>query len=194
MTRNRPDCCNRPVALVLSFETKALHLALRKPQVPTTDWITLTLAIASELTLPLGSASDGSPVALDLTNNPHTLLVGPCSSGKTVLLRNLARSCMAAGAKTVVIDPIRRGLGFRDLGVDVVATSREEVNSELEALVSEIARRQGLPEEVRKAEAAQPIVLFIDEYASIVHPMSAPKGIDPDDDYYREVQEHNAEA
>lgn len=166
----------------------------------------MTLTITPGFTLPLGSTPDGSPVALDLTNNPHTLLVGPTGSGKAVFLRHLANSCMAAGAKAVVIDPIRCGFDFRKLHADVVATTSAEASSELEGIVSEIRRRldllaafnvskwQELPEEARKAEAVQPIVVLIDEYASIVHPRPVPKGIDPDDDCYREVQEHNAEA
>lgn len=166
----------------------------------------MTFTIAPGLTLPLGSTPDESPVALDLTNNPHTLLVGPTGSGKAVFLRNLANSCRAAGGRAVVIDPIRRGLDFRDIPVDVLVTTSAEAILELDGIVSEIERRldllntfsidrwQELPEEVLKAEAVRPVIVLIDEYASIVHSRHVPKGIDPDHDSYREIQKHNADA
>lgn len=165
----------------------------------------MTLATATGLTLPLGSTPDGIPVTLDLDRNPHTLLTGPCGSGKTVFLRHVVKAGAAAGAKTVVIDPIRNGLGFRNIPVDTVVKGRVEAIFELEGLVAEISRRyylfqrfnvsrwQDLPEEVRQSETVQPIMVFIDEHAALVAHEPTPR-VAGHDELKEEVQEHNDQA
>lgn len=171
----------------------------------TTDWITLTVTTPPTLALPLGTSPAGEPVSLDLDANPHTLVVGPCGSGKTVLLRHLVAGSSAAGAKTTVIDLIRHGVGFRDLSdIDLVTDETEAIRT-LDGVVAEIARRgellskhgvsrwQQIPEEVRDAEGVRPIHIFIDEYASIVLEGTLPRGIDQDSDEYREAVERNAD-
>ncbi|MCO4263726.1 hypothetical protein NG697_12470 [Pseudarthrobacter sp. MDT3-26] len=172
----------------------------------TTDWTILTLTTASALSLPLGTSPEGEPVMLNLDANPHTLVVGPCGSGKTVLLRHLVAGSSAAGAKTTVIDLIRHGVGFRDLFTADKVTDRTAAASELESTASEIARRgelfakynvdhwQQLPESVRREDGIHPIVIFIDEYASTVHNNQVPTSLDSNSDMYRGILEHNTEV
>lgn len=173
----------------------------------TTDWITLTVTTAPTLALPLGTSPEGEPVSLDLDASPNALVVGPCGSGKTVLLRHLATSANILGAKVIAIDPIFRGLHFKGIeGIDTLATSATEAVDALEGVLTEIARRgelfekhnvlhwKQLPEEVRDAEDVRPIVIFIDEYASTVVEETLPRGADLGSDWYREAEERIADA
>lgn len=164
----------------------------------------MTPTTATGLTLPLGSTPDGAPVTLDLDLSPNTLLTGPTGSGKTVFIRHLVRACSAAGVATVVIDPIRRGAGFRALPVGALVTDPVEVIYELESIASEISRRhhlfrrfnvsrwQELPEEVRHDELVQPVMVFIDEYAALVKHHPPRKGAEHAK--LKEAWEHNAQA
>lgn len=166
----------------------------------------MTLTITPTFELPLGTSPTGEPVSLDLDSNPNTLVVGGTGTGKANLLRHLVTGSLAAGAKTTVIDPIRHGLGFRELAdVDLVTNGAAAISA-LEGIVAEVARRgelldefgagkwQELPQEVRDAKDVRPIVLVINEYAALVTQGNLSKIADLESDWYIEATQRNAEA
>lgn len=137
----------------------------------------------------------------------HTLITGPCHSGKTVLLRHLAASGHELGAQVIAIDTVFSGRNFKAVaGIDTLAADFTESIQALEKVSAEITRRRELfntldvchwtqiPEEVRDAEDVRPIFIFIDEWASTVVEDTLPRGVDREEDWYREAAERNADA
>ncbi|KIC68725.1 type IV secretory system conjugative DNA transfer family protein [Pseudarthrobacter phenanthrenivorans] len=134
--------------------------------------------------LALGHAEDQSPISLDLAASAHTLVVGGTGSGKTVALRQLATQALDQGFEVVIIDAIRRALGFRAFADRAtLAATHDEAIRVLEGLDAGLSRRD---------EGARPILVIIDEYAPTVIDEPLPRGLNKADPLYIEAQEHNA--
>jgi len=163
----------------------------------------LNTSLDTRLSLPLGHTEDQNPISLDLAASPHTLVVGSCGTGKSVLLRALAMTALRRGFQVVIIDTIKQALDFRPLeGRATIARDGEAAVTALEDLVAEMSRRTGLlrtheassVSELPASEDLRPILLVIDEYASTVLASPLPKYAGRDSDMYTEAFEHNALA
>ncbi|MEW1813024.1 DUF87 domain-containing protein [Pseudarthrobacter phenanthrenivorans] len=142
--------------------------------------------IANCLHLPLGHAQEG-PVSLDLSASPHTLVLGGTGTGKTLMLRSMAETTLTRGFRTVIIDAIRRGAGFRAFtGRADFATSRKEATEALDGIVTEMTRRYDLLHahgestvwDLPASEDLEPIFVIVDEYAATVADADTQEHID----------------
>lgn len=159
--------------------------------------------VSNRLNLVLGRAEDQGSVSLDLAASPHTLVVGPCNTGKTVALRRLAASALEQGFDVVMIDAVKRGADFRALAdrVTLVRDGKEAVET-LEGLVAEMTRRKVLLQahdaftvtDLPTSEDLKPILVVIDEYAATVIHSELPRDCDKEATWYLEAQERNAQA
>ena len=133
-------------------------------------------------TIPLGVGGDGRPVGLSLAVGPHSLVVGPTGSGKTVeLLQNMV-SALTRGHSIVLIDPIKGGIDFAKIKpwMTAVATSLPEAEIAIKIVYVELQRRREilmreeignwaeLPAAIRQAENIVPLTVVIDEFGSLV--------------------------
>lgn len=113
----------------------------------------------SEL-LKVGIDYEGLPVCL---KPMHTLIIGPTGSGKTEFLRNLVESWPH---RVMVID-FKGGLGFQKAyGIDRLVTNHSDDFDEfLNEAQKELENREV---SVGRGENLQPIILLVDEFASVV--------------------------
>jgi|GEM_PF-1383568 len=131
--------------------------------------------------LPLGVDPDGATVGIDLLAGPHTLVVGPTGSGKTVALVTLVAGALARGHELVVVDPTKGGLDFLALRpwCAAWADTLEGARDVLKAVYAEVGRRKAvlqregevkwsdLPASVREAERIRPLTVLVDEASSL---------------------------
>lgn len=174
--------------------TVALHALL--PAAPDPDaWSTL----------PIGVGEDGTPRGFDLTLGPHSLLVGPTGSGKTVGILALATQQLARGFDVAIIDPTKGGVDFASIEPYTRGFARkfEDATALIKAVYAEGQRRKPmllqhgavkwdeLPAAVREAEGVRPVSLIIDELASLLAEAVVPKGLPKDDPDVLDAQELN---
>lgn len=159
--------------------------------------------VDSRLALPVGHPEDRGAVTLDLAAAAHTLVIGACGTGKTVMLRRLAASALERGFEVVIIDAVMRGLNFRAFADRAtVARDGKDAVSVLEDLVAELARRKDLLRtheastlwDLPDSEDLRPIMVVIDEYAGTVVHRQLPRGCDRDEPWYIEGQQRNSQA
>lgn len=174
--------------------------------VPLADILPAALSPDQWATLPLGLGADGEPVAIDLAAGPHTLVVGPTGSGKTVALVTLVTEALARGHAVVMADPTKAGLDFAALRpwmtgwADDYSTAR----ALMEQVYAEVGRRKGvlkrevavkwsdLDPDVREREGIRPLLVLLDEYGSLALDATVPKGLDKADPLVIQAQELNA--
>ncbi|KRF03234.1 hypothetical protein ASH00_15730 [Arthrobacter sp. Soil782] len=167
-----------------------------------------TTTAAPRFIATIGNGEKGHPVSLDLTSNPHTLIIGSTGSGKSTLVHRLIERSAAAGANIVAVDVISHGRGFSDsVEPSSLVTDVPEAIKTLEDVLDEIIKRQELlrehgvlswrhlPNDVRRTEDVRPLVIAVDEYGTTVtlHP-TLPRGVDTSKGHYRASSEHNAAA
>lgn len=158
--------------------------------------------------LALGLDPYGRPACLDLTNGPHTLVVGPTGSGKSVFLRSHAAAALAHGHSLVIIDAIKDGLdfiafkpwclAFADDGVETARLVIERVYAEgqrRKALLKAYGAPSwvDLPADIRRREHIQPLTVLFDEFMSAVIAAPVPKGLPKDDPLVEETNRLNAD-
>jgi len=134
--------------------------------------------------LPLGVGPDGAIVAIDLLAGPHSLVVGPTGSGKTVALLTLVAGALARGHELVIVDPTKAGLDFLSIRpwCTAWADTLNAARSVLQAVYAEVGRRKAvlqregevkwsdLSPEVRSAERIGPLTVLVDEASSLFIP------------------------
>lgn len=156
----------------------------------------------------LGLDPAGEPATIDLTNGPHTLVVGPTGSGKSAFLRQQAASALAHGHQLVIIDAIKDGIDFVSFRPWCVAFGDdgiEKARTIIEAVYAEGMRRKALqkahaapswldlPAAVRRAENVVPLTVMFDEFMSAVIPNAVPKGLDKEDPLLLEANQINGD-
>ncbi|MGW9111868.1 FtsK/SpoIIIE domain-containing protein [Microbacterium sp. NPDC055683] len=146
--------------------------------------------------IPLGLTPEGIAAGQDLTLSPHSLVVGPTNSGKTVALVSDAARRLACGHDLIIIDVSRkRGVDYkllepfargfaRRVPEAVVALNR--VNDEGERRSAVLGRLgmsklEDVPLEVREREGMRPLTVVIDEVAALLGPVAIPKGLPKND-------------
>lgn len=145
--------------------------------------------------IPLGVGVDGAQVEVDLAAGPHTLVVGPTGSGKTVALVALVAQAVARGHEVVMIDPTKAGLDFAALRPFMTAWADDypTARAAMEAVYEEVGRRKAvlrrevavkwsdLSADVRQREGIRPLIVLLDEYGSLALDATVPKGLDKSD-------------
>jgi hypothetical protein len=134
--------------------------------------------------LPLGVGPGGATVAIDLLAGPHSLVVGPTGSGKTVALLTLVAGALTRGHDLVVVDPTKAGLDFLSIRpwcaawADTLGSAR----AVLQAVYAEVGRRKAvlqregevkwsdLSPAVRATERIGPLTVLVDEASSLFIP------------------------
>jgi hypothetical protein len=156
-------------------------------------------------TLPLGLGDVGNLVSLDLKLGPHSLVVGPTGSGKTIALMQLASSALCAGHEIVLCDAMKSGADFHHLlpFFSAVATDVSEVAEALRQAYEEGQRRKGillangvgnwseLPRAIRERENIHPLTIVVDEFGSLVLPEVVPTILPKDDPEREEAEARN---
>jgi len=179
-----------------------------KPQLP--DQVDLVGMLPATISdewwrLPLGVDQDGRQVEIDLKAGPHSLLVGPTGSGKSVGLVALVAQAFARGFDVVLVDAIKMGVDFVALRSRCSgwADTIPSAQSLLEQVYAEVERRRilcrdhgapgwtDLPADVRAAEGIRPMLVVVDEYVSTVLPRTVPKGLPKDHPLLEEITEVN---
>lgn len=155
--------------------------------------------------LPLGVTDGLQVTGIDLTLGPHSLIVGPTGSGKTVALVQLIVSALSRGHEVHMVDPTKGGLDF--LSVKAWCTGWAESLPQAQALIekiyAEVTRRKAilqeygavkwsdLPDAVQTAKGIKPTLVVIDEYGSLVIEESIPKALPKEHPFRAEADERN---
>lgn len=147
----------------------------------------LTIPSDKEMMIPvtLGMTDEGKRLTLDIANNPHTLIAGATSSGKSVLIHNIIANIMylnSYGMRDVdiyLVDPKQVEFApyvedvFKKHVVDVVS-SYEETLQLMRNLESEMENRYAVLREEGYVKLSQcprrfsQIVVIIDEVADLM--------------------------
>lgn len=157
--------------------------------------------------LPLGVGPDGEPTAVDLRLGPHTVMVGPTGSGKSVGLAALVSQALCRGHDVVLVDVVKGGVDFIALQrfTSGWASTLPEAEKLIQAVYTEVGRRRALcvqyaapswrdlPPEVQVAEGIRPTLVVVDEYVSSVLPRTVSKALPPRHPLRAEAEEANAQ-
>jgi DNA segregation ATPase FtsK/SpoIIIE-like protein len=157
--------------------------------------------------LPIGVGTDGEVVCADLLLGPHTLVVGPTGSGKSVAISSLIAGSLSRGFKLAVVEVIKGGVdfmwakGFASYWAEDLASGQQvmekiyEEGARRKALIKkmEVSHWTELPEELRRCENVSPLLVVVDEYGSLALDESIPKGLAKDDPYLLEAVERNSQ-
>ncbi|MEP9384590.1 hypothetical protein [Nocardioides sp. KR10-350] len=156
--------------------------------------------------IPLGLDDRGNPVGIDLKLGPHTAVVGPTNTGKSVLMRQHALSALARGHQIIICDASsKKGVDFAKFRPYALTTARTlaELAATLEAVYREGMRRadileraettgwQDLPADVRARERIGPITVLWDEIMAAITEEPVPSGLDPKHPAVVEAKQNN---
>lgn len=115
----------------------------------------------------LGEAVDGSPVWMDLSDNPHMIVAGTTGSGKSSLLHNIIANIIKfSSAKLYLVDPKQIEFGHYSQHVRIYETYNDTLNL-LKHLIRLMDHRYQLLRN-NKQQYMLPQVLIIDEFASLI--------------------------
>ena len=158
--------------------------------------------------LAFGVDGFGQPVSVDLSSNPHVLVVGKTGSGKSITLEAFIFGALVHGFELAIVDPTKRGLDFRwarpfvreggwgcQTYADALATLRsvyDEGQRRLDILDSlDLPKWTALSDEQRAEYGIGPILVVLDEGTSFAKLDVVPRGLPADDPERREPEELN---
>lgn len=198
-------------AIIDDVESGVVELAFGEPRrlpdlVPLGELLQKRVDADGWSTLPLGVGADGGPVSVDLLAGPHSLVVGPTGSGKTVVLLSLISQALTRGHEVVLVDPTKAGLDFASVRpwCAAWAGTLPEAQATVEAVYAEVGRRKAvlqregevkwsdLSPAVHEAERIRPVLVVVDEVGSLLIPEEIPKALDRDHPFAVEAGERNA--
>jgi hypothetical protein len=156
----------------------------------------------------IGKDAEGQLRGIDLIAGPHSLVVGPTGSGKTMVLLMIAAQAMARGHEVIVVDPMKSAVDFAPVRsrLKMTVTTESDAAQVLVRVYAEVKRRKDLlvagdkgrwdrlPEDVREREGIRPITVVVDEYTSLILPLEMSKELAkqlPAEDV-EEIEEANA--
>lgn len=143
------------------------------------------------------------PLFTDLDTNPHTLINGTTNSGKSVLVFAMITGALINGWDLVILDPEKGGIDFEvfrpwiapgnlavTLGTAVAALDR--VMDEQERRKNIILASQKRKWTELKEQTFPPIMVVIEEAASLLTLEPISKGLSKDSEEYLILNENNA--
>lgn len=139
----------------------------------------------------IGIDQDGHPRGIDLKDGPHSLVIGPTGSGKTIVLRMIATQALARGHEVIVLDPMKAAVDFARLRdrLKMTVISEIDAGTQIKRIYDEVVRRKqvliehdrafwaDLDAEVREREQIRPLTVIIDEYTSLILPIALDKNM-----------------
>lgn len=148
------------------------------------------------------SGIDGSPISWNPADDPHLMIVGGSGSGKSAFMQTVMHAVLVKGWQTVVIDPAKGAADFQffDPWLYGQAIDTFEASAMMNAVYAEVQRRKtlnsqysarvldDLPDEVRPPR----LVVFIDEFTSLVTAERLRKPTTEDPDILREYNQRLA--
>jgi|SRR5579875_1004205 len=150
------------------------------PRLARLDWD--AVESTGQLSVPIGTGTNGEPVLFDLAESPHLLVTGATGSGKSSLLQVLVYGWLVKGAGVVVVDPVKGGADF------AFAESHVRIAKDLEGSVEAVRAVYAEATQRKKANAAAgvsswldmedpppPLVVLVDEFTSVLIPSPVPK-------------------
>lgn len=152
--------------------------------------------------LPIGVGESGDPVSIDLELGPHSMIVGPTGSGKTVAIVGLVAQAAHRGFEVVLVDAVKGGLDFLPVRpwLSAMADSMPSALAVLRHAYAEGQRRKevlgrygrpkwsDLDSDMRTLERVSPVLVVIDEASSLLLPIPIPKGLPKDSPVLVEAQ------
>lgn len=158
----------------------------------------------------VGEDGDGRPVVLDLSANPHTLVVGKTGSGKSIFLEAIIYNALVHGWELAIVDPTKRGLDFRwarpyvrtggwgcqsyTAALEVMRGVYEEGKRRLDLLDSlDIPKWTELSESQRSEHNIVPVLVVLDEATSFAKLEPVLRALAADDPERVEAEEINAD-
>ena len=162
------------------------------PRFEEIDLLPTTLSPDNWWLIPVGVDAGGEIVNLNLKAGPHSLIVGGSGSGKSVMTRTITTAALAKGFDVVIIDPVKFAAGlkaFEPFSLGIYKSGLEEASNVMNKVYDEVRRRVEIIDrydaeiwtEIPEVDRPKPIMLIIDEFASLVMPdakTAAPKGSD----------------
>lgn len=158
--------------------------------------------------LAFGLDGFGRPVSVDLSQNPHVLVVGKTGSGKSIALESFIYGALVHGFELAIVDPTKRGLDFRwarpyvrpggwgcQSYADALETLRMaygEGQRRLDILDElDLPKWTALSPEQRIEYDIRPLLVVVDEGTSMAKLGIALKNLSPDDPERVEADELN---
>jgi len=143
------------------------------------------------------------PLFTDLDVNPHTLINGTTNSGKSVLVFALITGALIGGWDLAIVDPEKEGIDFESFRPWVpyqrLATHLDRAESLLQEVLDELAKRTSVIRNSKKRKWTElppgtfrPLMVVIEEAASLLMLQPVPKGLDKENPRYIDVVESNA--
>lgn len=131
--------------------------------------------------IPFGMDPNGATVSLNLKAGPHSVVVGGTGAGKTVAVRAMLASAISRGFDVLAVDPIKKTAGLQPFGPFSRGMFKKdddgfvEAAAALTAVYAEVRRRVNLIDavdgenwlDIPEATRPKPLLVFIDEYASL---------------------------
>lgn len=150
------------------------------------------------LSIPLAVNVAGVPDNWNMKESPHLGVIGGSGSGKSVAMTNLLTGVLLAGHDAIVVDPVKGAADFKYATSFALATADTWQNgaAAMRWAYQEVLRRKDLnkqhgtesidklPDEVRPRR----LVVFIDEFTSLIEKSSVPKTPMDDPDLEEERQ------
>jgi DNA segregation ATPase FtsK/SpoIIIE-like protein len=171
------------------------------------DLLPVTVRSDDWAELPIGVGTDGAQVAIDLKSGPHSLIVGPTGSGKSICLNALIASALARGFQLGIVEAVKSGVDFAwarpyaSYWAEDLASGQQV----MEQIYGEVTRRKMLIKKMevsnwvdldpalRRREDVAPLLVVVDEYGSLALDEPIPKGLAKDDPYLVEAVERNTQ-
>jgi len=125
--------------------------------------------ISGDIVCLLGQSSDGEPVYMDLSKNPHLLIAGTTGSGKSTLLHNIIANCaLNSDIKMYLVDT--KKIEFNDYDAKIpVSYSYVEAVKLLENLIETMnSRYEAVKDNPSHMKYFNSIVVIIDEFADLI--------------------------
>ena len=118
----------------------------------------------------LGKKVDGSPIWMDISQNPNLLIAGTTGSGKSTLLHNILANLLLSKANTYIIDP--KNIEFSNYKKNIknikVYNTFNQANSLLKNLIIEMNDRYDLLSEGFSTKNFKDTVIMIDEFSDLI--------------------------
>lgn len=169
-------------------------------RVPMLDMLPEALDAGGWSDLPLGVDPERKTTSIDLRLGPHSVLVGPTGSGKSVAMRQMMTSALSRGHQVLLVDVIKEGADFMSIkpwcsawgetiqdAADIIVTAyKEGVRRKKIVKQYGVGFWEDLPEDVKRRENICPVLLVIDEFVSLILLESIPKTLDKESAIFKE--------
>lgn len=138
--------------------------------------------------IPFATGVDGEPVVFRPDAAPHALVAGKTGAGKSVLAQSFVYGALVRRWDVYIVDPVKGGADFvfaRPYAKGF-ATTAHEAAATMKHIYAEVVRRKdrnaaaGVGSYLELDDPPPHLVVFIDEFTSLMGKSFVPKSDDPD--------------